>query len=1292
MGSGVGGWLPKKAIYFLSVGTSSGVDKRRQLNSKQPRLNSSVYEEAVWRIRTRVQRGMAVTTSPLIAPQARILLATPPTQGSRDHFGGLGYGIWVAWHQLRPFIPFFLISFMVVALVYLMQAIIYGGPFKDPLFFVKFNERWPRPALHQQDSPAPTEVFSPVPSSSPQQVLLELYGDNETMRDEEQQSNFAAEDHADPWMTSEEWTEEPRKNKPSLGPVHREVKGHVLRTCRRGLCARGGWIQQFGRSRVDGEMWCYQKPGFEALLLAELQRQQQRSQFCDTLLKAEGVSVPAHSCLLSAISPLVSSTLSSTPAPPAGESRLVEFQSLDSCTLLRMVRLLYSGEMAGEGEKEKQEAISAAANLGIHGLVEVTRRDHKSSVEEGGGRHVEVGVQTEPMMLEDYKKKRVKWRREVRDGCTLLWKETQSYSEKDMWTQTEELQGSRAPSTPSATSVETMDMAALHNAEQTDAQILPFQIPHIPISLLYLPENQINQPPSASAASMQDSTAAEPTAGAVAVPPFCSVPLSLQPFSTLCARDATEGEEWLDEQFERFQGNIPGFINNFLHPDKEEGGGRGRAGRSRGAGGGRPRRAGAAERRAGRPRGSTGGRWRGRLTQTVDVQKVGVSKVQKLFLQRWGRRSTRTGQGGGAAGRKLYLKTREFLRSANSYRRSRSRGKVLEFSQSEEMLPHSQAGGGGSTKHGQRTPVQKVNQDGLPGSGTRSSRAKSTTSYSITPVHFYNIDTLSSPHLQPSPSPAASYMPPASSLHHTTCLPVPEPPPCQIDCLLEEVMSGLDIFPKSSSFPGSRHPRPTRGSSCTYVSSGNSLAQSKQVSTTELLEAFHGSEQVAGVTSETSTSSSAHGEVPVMQLQGEGELNHMLELFLHSFEQHVENCHAREEEETNGEISTEPSKSTPVLNSHRKTKTKTTRPVIRPHTESQQGEEADSHTSPSQPHKASAQSPAPLRRAEGTSGNHRTQRKREYKKKKTQHLFSLEKRRVRRKPVPLSYAEIKILHGLRDKRLQQIPVVKLERRGPIPVRVTLQAYSCQRLEVKDSGPLLYQPLVDKSTSAGSSRGRSKENGHHVSLPHDGSSTPVDRFATSEQLEENQERHEVELTVEPQEEEEEPTRRGVKRRAESWGETHDVAKRICFEPVTDPTSETCIHSSGSAELHSEQADTEAEEVIDVESVSLTSVGGCLEGGKKIEIEEVEETEEGSMYEEAESSADEIIDVDGDTDGGTNMENDTGGCRAEAGIGRTLPSLSHCVSTPSAQEGSTGLTGSREEEVINVIGDSSPSLSR
>lgn len=77
---------------------------------------------------------------------------------------GLSYGLRVAWHHLRPFIPFFLISCMILALVYLMQAIIFGGPFKDPLFFVKFNERWPRPAPDRLDPPAPSKVLGNVPS------------------------------------------------------------------------------------------------------------------------------------------------------------------------------------------------------------------------------------------------------------------------------------------------------------------------------------------------------------------------------------------------------------------------------------------------------------------------------------------------------------------------------------------------------------------------------------------------------------------------------------------------------------------------------------------------------------------------------------------------------------------------------------------------------------------------------------------------------------------------------------------------------------------------------------------------------------------------------------------------------------------------------------------------------------------------------------------------------------------------------------------------------------------------
>lgn len=93
----------------------------------------------------------------------------------------LSYGLRVAWHQLRPFIPFFLISCMILALVYLMQAIIFGGPFKDPMFFVKFNQRWPRPAPDRQGPPALDKVLADVPSSYLDNAIAEQHRNNETI-------------------------------------------------------------------------------------------------------------------------------------------------------------------------------------------------------------------------------------------------------------------------------------------------------------------------------------------------------------------------------------------------------------------------------------------------------------------------------------------------------------------------------------------------------------------------------------------------------------------------------------------------------------------------------------------------------------------------------------------------------------------------------------------------------------------------------------------------------------------------------------------------------------------------------------------------------------------------------------------------------------------------------------------------------------------------------------------------------------------------------------------------------
>lgn len=360
-----------------------------------------------------------------------------------------------------------------------------------------------------------------------------------------------------------------------------------------------------------------------------------------------------------------------------------------------MVRLLYSGEMAGEGEEEKQEAISAAAMLGIHGLVEVTRRDCKRRHGDGKGRLAEAGVQTEPEENDGW---RGRWRREVSGTSTFLWKETLSEGGRDTWTQTEELQASTDPPSQPAASYQTIDIAALQSLEQTNPTLPPPQFPYV---VYQLDENQTHQL----------STAAGHTSAVHVVPPYTSVPPSFSSQATTCAADPQEAVEYItacneleDERYEQFQGDIPGYINHFLNPEKKKEGSRRR--QSRGEGG--ARRGGTGERRARRPRGRTVGRGRGGLMQTVDVQEVGTSKLQKLFLQRWGTRASRTGQGGGAAGRRLLLKTRERLMPAKSRRRT-VRGKVWEFGPDGDALLSSD-GGAGKAQRGRRSSTQQPNQ------------------------------------------------------------------------------------------------------------------------------------------------------------------------------------------------------------------------------------------------------------------------------------------------------------------------------------------------------------------------------------------------------------------------------------------------------------------------------------------------------------------------------------------------------------------------------------------------------
>ncbi|XP_062244471.1 uncharacterized protein LOC133954170 [Platichthys flesus] len=105
-------------------------------------------------------------------------------------------------------------------------------------------------------------------------------------------------------------------------------------------------------------------------LVGELQKQQNNSQFCDTLLQTEGISVPAHSCVLAALSPYLSWKLSSSPSPPSGQKYQLQLQAVKAQTLLKLVGLLYSGEMEVKGSVEQNDVLALARQFEITDLKE----------------------------------------------------------------------------------------------------------------------------------------------------------------------------------------------------------------------------------------------------------------------------------------------------------------------------------------------------------------------------------------------------------------------------------------------------------------------------------------------------------------------------------------------------------------------------------------------------------------------------------------------------------------------------------------------------------------------------------------------------------------------------------------------------------------------------------------------------------------------------------------------------------------------------------------------------------
>lgn len=231
-------------------------------------------------------------------------------------------------------------------------------------------------------------------------------------------------------------------------------------------------------------------------------------------------------------------------------------------------------------------------------------------------------------------------------------------------------------------------------------------------------------------------------------------------------------------------------------------------------------------------------------------------------------------------------------------------------------------------------------------------------------------------------------------------------------------------------------------------------------------------------------------------------------------------------------------------------------------------------------------------------------------------------------------------------------------------------------------PFLEQPLVrhrhPRSCSQTScERGGLKEEQHLCSAdnvsqtqiqPQPEEPCAAETQQETREQEEDEETSVEEVTIQTQGD---GSRGGSKRNVEAKEETNDdvpEAKRVCFEKTPQVAcSETRTAPPDSAE----PAAVEDEDIIDVVTVSVTSVGGSLnrEQDQKpvwndIGFGEMEENDE-----ETESAGDEIIDVEE-------------GCSQSRATAAPVLPPPHSVLSP----GST--TGSWENEEIDVLGGSSP----
>lgn len=180
--------------------------------------------------------------------------------------------------------------------------------------------------------------------------------------------------------------------------------------------------------------------------------------------------------------------------------------------------------------------------------------------------------------------------------------------------------------------------------------------------------------------------------------------------------------------------------------------------------------------------------------------------------------------------------------------------------------------------------------------------------------------------------------------------------------------------------------------------------------------------------------------------------------------------------------------------------------------------------------------------------------------------------------------------------------------------------------LQDSTLLLEQPLKQHRHRSGRSKGR-PPNGNVVDLS--GKVQPPEQLCTQEQLQKISGIPEEDTSARPQEHAYKAPRKVSRRKAEvEERESADASrsKRVCLEQRSHTTSPSTTRPKNP---NCEPTAREAEEVIDVETLSLSGAEGSQEGKPEWKEITVWEAEECSDTEELEhSSCDEVIVVDGD----------------------------------------------------------------